>query len=283
MIILFTCVLCSDQLAYFFGVETGALGIDIDLIAFAHFVEELLEIRPHFDNYVVFPSSVLEIGLYFGNEVVILQTHDCLSFKFAHFIGVQNGVIEIEDHDCLLVLQQILNELFLLFCQGCTPDKHASVGCLVKLEEISLVLHDMFFPDLLQAILASPLNQLLMFANGFPNFHDGSFFFEFFLWAFLQIEEEGGFGQIRQGKFLIIDFSYWHRRGKLFVDDNSPFQFVNFASRGFIIVLQKLFQSNRYFVFLIIDPEWLLAAGADVMKRSGEGIFLSRLSYNNAT
>jgi len=127
----------------------------------------MLEIWPHLDNYVVFSCPLLEIGLYFGNQVIIFQTHNSLHLKLAHLIWVQNCIIKIKNHYRFLILQQILNELFLLFCQSCSLDEHTAVTCLVKLKEISFILHNMLFFYLLHAILASSLNQLLMLANGF--------------------------------------------------------------------------------------------------------------------
>lgn len=73
MAFLLTSILGSDILANLLRINSCAFRIDVYLVEFCDHIDEMLEVRPHFDDYEISFSHFLLIWtLYFRNKVKVL-------------------------------------------------------------------------------------------------------------------------------------------------------------------------------------------------------------------
>jgi hypothetical protein len=169
-----SCPLSTHPSAYFISIVSRSLGIDVDFEKFADDEEKFGEVRPHFDqNEILFDFSLLT-GLELGDYEVLPQFKHFGELEVAHFVGVQNGIVKIEDEDHFVLSEEgSYIDLFLLG-QGC-PLSVASVRTEgTQLEEVAVELRQISLLDVLQAVLAPMLKDPLVAAEDPPDLHDGS-------------------------------------------------------------------------------------------------------------
>lgn len=114
----------------------------------------MAKVGPHFDHNQVLSALIARPAVHLRNQVEILEGEDCGKIELTDLIGVQNGVVEIEDDHGLLLPQHLLDKSFLMLLEGAASHKQiASLRLL--LEEITGKLTQMLLLHLLETELAT--------------------------------------------------------------------------------------------------------------------------------
>lgn len=197
-----------------------------------------------------------------GNEIEILQRQHVLEAEVANLVGVEDGVVEVEDDHGLVTVEHVLDEAVLVLLEGTARHQHvAAVGLVLK--EVASELAQLFLLDLLHTELASVLNDLLVLAYHLPNLNNYSILPNLFP-MLVEIQQKGGLGEIGKRNFLITEFANLRRHGKLFIEYYAPRKLVgHLGNIGNRIEFTNFPKRNGDLLLIVIFPESHMAKIAD--------------------
>lgn len=197
-----------------------------------------------------------------GNEIEILQRQHVLEAEVANLVGVEDGVVEVEDDHGLVTVEHVLDEAVLVLLEGTARHQHvAAVGLVLK--EVASELAELLLLDLLHTELASVLNDLLVLAYHLPNLNNHSILPDLFP-MLVEIQQKGGLGEIGKRNFLIAKFADLRRHGKLFIEYYAPRKLVgHLGNIGNRIEFTNFRKRNGDLLLIVIFPESRMAKIAD--------------------
>lgn len=173
-----TGVLRADVLADLLRVYPRSFGVDVYLEVLGDRVDEVAEVGPHLYHYQVLPALLARTAVHLRNQVELLEGQHGGQVELADLVGVEDGVVEVQDYHRLLLGQHLLDETLLVLLQGTAGDQQvASLGLLLK--QVTRKLAEVLLLHLLETKLAAGLQYFLVLANHLPNPHDHCAFLYF--------------------------------------------------------------------------------------------------------